>query len=522
MVSSSRKAVSHRNETRMSGRPSVPILEMRGVTKRFPGVLANNRIDFAVDTGEIHALLGENGAGKSTLMNILYGLLRPDAGEILLRGEPVNIDSPRQAIALGIGMVHQHFMLVPAHTVTENIVMGMKSAGRFVLETARAEKEIQELADRFGFHVDPKAFVWRLSVGEQQRVEILKALYRGADLLILDEPSSVLTPQEVADLFGMLRRLTDEGKSVVFITHKLNEVITVSDRVTVLRGGAGIETVRTSDTDERELARMMVGRDVILRVEKKAATPGDVVLEVEDLCVHNDRGLPAVNGIDFRIRSGEIFGIVGVDGNGQAELVEALAGLRAIRGGRARLAGEDLRSLSTGERFKRGISHIPEARQRRGLVLGHTLAENAILQAHDGPPFSTRGRLNHEEIARFTRRILKDFDVRAPGIGVRAGALSGGNQQKLVLGRELAREPRLLIAAQPTRGLDVGAVEYVFRRLLEERDRGVAVLLVSTELSEVLTLGDRIAVMFEGKLMDQMDAGDVDMERIGLLMGGVG
>ncbi len=494
---------------------------MRGITKNFPGVLANDHVDLTVEPGEIHALLGENGAGKSTLMNILYGLIHPDEGEIFLRGRPVRIDSPRQAISHGIGMVHQHFMLVPAHTVIENVVMGMETAGRFVLETGRAEKEIRELGDRFGLQVDPKAYVWELSVGEQQRVEILKALYRGADLLILDEPSSVLTPGEVEDLFGMIRRLTQEGKSVIFITHKLNEVIAVSDRVTVLRDGRKIQTVETSETDERALARMMVGRDVILSVEKEAALTGERVLEVEGLSVEDDRGLSAVKGLSFDIPAGEIFGVVGVDGNGQAELVEALAGLRPIRAGRVRLMGEDISSKSTGERYRRGISHIPEDRHRRGLVLSQSLAENAALQVHGSPPFSSGGRLNHGEIRDFAERILVGYDVRAPGIHIQAGSLSGGNQQKLVLGRELSREPRLLIAAQPTRGLDVGAIEYVYRRLIEERDRGVAVLLVSTELTEVFTLADRIAVIFEGKFMDIMDSGQVDIDQIGLLMGGV-
>jgi general nucleoside transport system ATP-binding protein len=496
-----------------------PVLEMRGIRKEFPGVVANDAVDLDIFPGEVHALLGENGAGKSTLMNILYGLYRPDAGEIRLQGKLVRFSSARDAIQAGIGMVHQHFMLIPVMTVAENIVLGNEptKAGD-ILDYAAARKRVTDLSRQFGFAIKPDAKVENISVGQQQRVEILKALYRHADILILDEPTAVLTPQEANELFEILRTLIREGMSVIFITHKLNEVLEIADRITVLRRGKRIDTVLREGATEAGLARMMVGREVLLRVEKQPASPGDVLLDVSDLRVLDERGLEAVGGVSFQVRAGEIVGIAGVDGNGQTELIEALTGLRRLESGMVKVAGRPMPHHTTARRMlDAGVGHIPEDRQRRGLVLEFTLAENVALHDYGKPPDSRYGWLfPHRLIARAARLIF-EFDVRGGGPLARAGNLSGGNQQKLVVAREVARDPSVLIAAQPTRGLDVGAIEYVHRRLVAERDEGRAILLVSLELEEILSLSDRILVLYEGLIVGEHGA-DASEEEIGLEM----
>ena len=498
------------------------IVTMRGIVKRFPGVVANAGVDFELRHGEIHALLGENGAGKTTLMNVLYGLYEPDAGEIFLRGEKVQFSSARDAINHGLGMVHQHFMLVQPLTVAENIVLGQRSPREpFIEDRKRLHKRLQALSDQYGLAIDPGAQVWTLSVGEQQRVEILKALYRGAEVLILDEPTAVLTPQEVDELLGVLRRLTEDGKSLVFISHKLGEVLAVSDRITVLRDGHVVDTVPASATNRQELASMMVGREVLREVSKGPAKPGEALLEVENLSALNDRGLPAIRNVSFEVRSGEILGIAGVAGNGQAELEEVIAGLRRATGGSVRICGQDVTNASPNKIGRCGLAHIPSDRYRRGLLPDFTVAENMVLERVGEPPFTRGGRLHQEAIRREARRLVAAFDVRTPSIEVEAAKLSGGNAQKLILARELARQPRVLLAAQPTRGLDVSAIEFVHRTLIEQRDAGLAVLLFSTELDEILALSDRIAVMYDGRLVSIVNAEDVDIYEIGLLMGGM-
>lgn len=497
------------------------VIEMRGITKIFPGVVANEDINFALKKGEIHALLGENGAGKTTLMKILYGLYSPTSGSIHVNEQKVEITSPNKAIALGIGMVHQHFMLVQPFTVAENIVLGSepsKVAG--ILNMDEAIKKVEEISNKYGLIVDPRAKIQDISVGMQQRVEILKALYRGADILILDEPTAVLTPQEVKELIAIMDKLTAQGKSIIFITHKLKEVKAISDRVTVIRRGKVIGTVNTDNVDTRELARMMVGRDVILEVEKEPAKPGDVVLKVENLQAQNDRGLPALRGTTFEVRGGEILGIAGVDGNGQAELTEVLTGLRPLLKGTIQLKGEEISRKSTKKRIKAGISHIPEDRHKRGLVLDYSLSENMILGHHNEKPFADNGMLNRRKIGEKARELIKEFDVRTPHEEVLAKNLSGGNQQKVIIAREISRNPELLIAAQPTRGVDVGAIEFIHKRIVEERDAGKAVLLVSLELDEILSLSDRIAVIYEGQIVGIVDAKDATEEELGLMMAG--
>jgi ABC-type uncharacterized transport system ATPase subunit len=497
-----------------------PVLELRGITKRFPDVLANDAVDFDLRRREIHALLGENGAGKSTLMNVVYGLYTPDAGEILVRGKPVTIDSPSTAIAHGIGMVHQHFMLIPVMTVAENIVLATepKRAGILLDETA-ADKRVRELSRAFNFAIDPEARIENITVGQEQRVEILKALYRGADILILDEPTAVLTPQEAADLFEILRTLVQEGMSVIFISHKLNEVLAIADRITVLRRGKRIATIPREGATEQGLARMMVGREVLLRVEKTPGQPAEKLLTVQELQVSDDRGLPAVRGVSFDVRAGEIVGIAGVDGNGQTELVEALSGLRKPSSGRIAIADEELTNATARRRLDAGLGHIPEDRLRRGLVLEFSLAENLALHDYRKEPNSLFGWLRPGRIVTWARRLLQEFDVRGGGATARASALSGGNQQKLVVAREVARDPRVLIAAQPTRGLDVGAIEFVHRRLVQERDEGRAILLVSLELEEILSLSDRILVIYEGGIVGEYDS-SVSDEELGIAMTG--
>jgi ABC-type uncharacterized transport system ATPase subunit len=496
-----------------------PLLELRGITKRFPGIVANDHVDFELVKGEVHALLGENGAGKSTLMNILYGLSHPDEGEIGLRGEPVRIDSPSAAIEHGIGMVHQHFMLIPVMTVAENIVLAVEPRKGPFLDIDAAEKSVREISQRFGLAVRPNARIESISVGMQQRVEILKALYRGAEILILDEPTAVLTPQEAEELFEIVRSLQAEGKSIIFITHKLGEVLAIADRITVLRRGKAIETVPREGATEEGLAKLMVGREVLLRVDKTPASPGEPLLEVEDLRVLDERGLEAVRGVSLEVRAGEIVGIAGVDGNGQSELVEAITGLRKAASGRVAAGGKDLTDENARDCMDAGVGHIPEDRHRRGLVLDFTLAENIALKDYAEEPDSKWGWLFPKRLIARARKILKEFDVRGGGPQTPAASLSGGNQQKVVIAREVSRDPRILIAAQPTRGLDVGAIEFVHRRLVAERDEGRGVLLVSFELDEILSLSDRVLVIYEGRIVGEYSP-DVSEEELGIAMTG--
>ena len=496
-----------------------PLLELRGITKRFPGVVANDHVDFDLVRGEVHALLGENGAGKSTLMNILYGLYHPDEGEIRLDGKPVRINSPREAIDLGIGMVHQHFMLIPVMTVAENIVLATEPTKGPFLDLEAAQERARDLSKRFGLAVRPDARVESISVAQQQRVEILKTLYRGAEIVILDEPTAVLTPQEADELFEIIRSLKGEGKSIVFISHKLNEVLEIADRITVLRRGKTVETVPREGATEQGLARLMVGRDVLLRVEKSPAQAGEPLLRVEDLTVLDERGLEAVRGVSFDVRAGEIVGIAGVDGNGQTELIDALTGLREAARGRIVVAGKDLTKASAREALDAGIGHIPEDRQVRGLVLDFSLAENLALHDYRREPDSKWGWLYPGRMLARARECLHAFDVRGGGPETPASSLSGGNQQKVVVAREMSRDPRVLVAAQPTRGVDVGAIEFIHRRLVEERDEGKAILLVSFELDEILSLSDRILVMYEGRIVAEYPP-DVTHEELGMAMTG--
>jgi simple sugar transport system ATP-binding protein len=500
--------------------PDAPLLELRGITKRFPGVLANDRVNFDLRPSEVHALLGENGAGKSTLMNILYGLYTPDEGEIVLRGKPIELGSTKSAIEHGIGMVHQHFMLIPVMTVAENIVLATepRRAG-VLLDYDAARKRVRELSERYGLLVDPDARIDRITVGQQQRVEILKALYRGAEILILDEPTAVLTPQEAKELFQIIRSLESQGKSIIFISHKLNEVLEIADRITTLRRGAVVDTIPAAGATEEGLARMMVGREVLLRVDKTDAHPGEPLLRVEGLTVIDDRGLEAVRDVTFEVRGGEIVGLAGVDANGQSELIDAIAGLRPVRSGRVIVDGQDVTGASAKETLDSGIGHIPEDRHRRGLILPFSLTENLALHAYRHPPNSRRGFLNLRTMTERARRLLREFDVRGGTPSTPAGALSGGNQQKVVLAREIDGDPRVLIAAQPTRGLDVGAIEFVHRRLLEQRDAGRAVFLVSLELEEVLSLSDRILVIYEGRIVGEFPPSATE-EELGFAMTG--
>jgi simple sugar transport system ATP-binding protein len=498
-----------------------PVLDLRKITKRFPGVVANDQVDFDLLPGEVHALLGENGAGKTTLMNVLYGLYKPDEGELLLNGKHVSFGSAKDAIRAGIGMVHQHFMLIPVMTVAENIVLGSEpTEAHVLLDYGEARKRVEEIARTFGFQIDPNVLIQDMTVGQQQRVEILKALYRHADILILDEPTAVLTPQEAGELFAILRSLKAEGMSIVFISHKLNEVLQVADRITVLRRGKKVGTVPREGATEAELARMMVGRDVVLRVDKDPAKPNGTLLEVRDLHVRDDRGLEKVRGVSLEVRAGEIVGLAGVDGNGQTELIEALTGLRRIESGSVVVAGTPLREHGTPrEALDDGIGHIPEDRHRRGLVLDFTLAENLVLHDYEREPNASHGWLHPRRIIQRARELLGQFDVRGGGPNTRAAALSGGNQQKVVLAREIGRDPRVLLAAQPTRGLDVGAIEFVHRRLIEERDKGRAILLVSLELDEILSMSDRILAIYEGRIAGEYGP-DVPEETLGIAMTG--
>ena len=494
-----------------------PLLELTGITKRFPGVVANDGVDFELAKGEVHALLGENGAGKSTLMNILYGLYHPDEGEIRLEGKRIAIGSPREAIDHGIGMVHQHFMLIPVMTVAENIVLAVEPRRGPFLDLDGAERRVRELSERFGLAVRADARIESISVGMQQRVEILKALYRGAEILILDEPTAVLTPQETEELFAIIRSLQDEGKSIIFISHKLGEVLEIANRITVLRRGKTIETVPREGATKQGLARLMVGREVLLRVDKQPAKPKETLLLVEDLSVLDERGLEAVRGVSLEVKSGEIVGIAGVDGNGQTELVEALTGLRKVAGGRIEVMGDDVTGSSSRDCLDAGLGHIPEDRQRRGLVLDFSLAENLALHDYRLEPDSKWGWLFPKRLLARAKRLLTEFDVRGGGPQTLASSLSGGNQQKVIVAREVSRNPRVLVAAQPTRGLDVGAIEFVHRRLVQERDQGRAILLVSFELDEILSLADRILVVYEGRIAGEY-LPDVSEEELGIAM----
>jgi general nucleoside transport system ATP-binding protein len=496
-------------------------LELQGISKRFGDLLANDRIDLRAEGGEIHALLGENGAGKTTLMNVLDGLYRPDAGNILLDGVPLHFTGPGDAIRAGIGMVHQNFMLIPTFTVAENVMLGFERIGRLgFLDHRRARSEILDLSQRFGLEVDPDAMVGELSVGQQQRVEIVKALARDARVLILDEPTAVLTPQETEELFTVMRGLKASGKAILFITHKLKEVLAAADRITVIRLGKVVGTTRPSDTTESALASMMVGRGVELQVTKSQAKPGEPVLEVQDLTVIDESGRVAVDRVSFDVRAGEIVAIAGVQGNGQTELAEAITGLALEVGGVVRIAGKDLTGASPKRVIRAGVANIPEDRLRDGLVGDFTLSENLVLDVYDEPPYSHGGALDWATIHRTSRKRMEEFDIRAPSPHVTAKTLSGGNQQKVIVARELSRSIKVIVAAQPTRGLDVGSIEYVHGRLVKARDDGAAVLLISAELDEVMALADRILVMYRGRLVGPFVAGALSREQIGLLMAG--
>ena len=494
-------------------------VQLQDITKAFPGVLANDRVTFDLQPGEVHALLGENGAGKTTLMNILYGLYHPDSGEIWVKGRRVTVRSPRHAIALGIGMVHQHFKLVPPHTVAENVALGLAGT-RFWAPARAVGRRLQELSERYGLPVDPDRRVWELSAGEQQRVEILKALIRGAEVLILDEPTSVLTPQEAAELFKVLERMKAEGHGVIFISHKLDEVLSVADRVTVMRRGTVVGTVPAKETDKAALARMMVGREVVFRLTKRACDPGDAALTVEDLHARSDRGTPALKGISFALCRGEILGVAGVAGNGQRELVEVLTGLRRADRGRVRILGKDMTRAGARRLSDAGVAHIPEERIRMGIVPGLAVDENLILKKHHRSPFCGSGILHLTAVRNFARRAIEEYRIMTPSPRTPAKLLSGGNIQKLILARELSGEPALVIAAHPTYGLDVGATEQIREILLRQRDEGVGVLLVSEDLEEITELADRIAVLFRGEIMGIVAAGEVTLEEIGLMMAG--
>jgi general nucleoside transport system ATP-binding protein len=496
-------------------------VELRGVTKRFPGVVACKDVDLTVNEGEVHTLLGENGAGKSTLMNILFGLYRADEGEILLDGEPLEARSPADAIAAGIGMVHQHFMLVPVFTVAENVMLGVEPTGPLgALDRAESRARVAELSDRYGLAVDPDAVVEDLPVGVQQRVEILKALYRDARCLILDEPTAVLTPSEIDELMTIIRQLVAGGRSVVFISHKLREVVGISDRITVLRAGEVVGETTPAESDEQALATMMVGRDVQLVVDKGDARPGAPVLEVDDLVVTDDRACLAVDGVSFEVRAGEIVALAGVQGNGQTELVNAVCGLRGPHAGRIRLDGTDVTGHSPRQLFRAGLAHVPEDRQRDGLVGAFPVADNLVLNQVGRSPFSRGGRLDRRAVRRHAERLVDEFDVRTPSVDTPASSLSGGNQQKVIIARELFHAERLLVLSQPTRGLDVGSIQYIHHQIVQARDRGLAVLLSSSELDEVLALADRIAVIYRGRIVGVVDRADASREQLGLLMAG--
>ena len=498
-----------------------PALEVRGISKRFPGVLANDNISLTLRKGQVLGLLGENGAGKSTLMNMIYGLYKPDEGEILVNGEPVEITGSKDAIELGIGMVHQHFQLVDVLTVTENVMLGNESATGPFLRRDQARRRIVELSQEYGLDVDPDALISDLPVGVQQRVEIIKALYRDADILILDEPTAVLTPQETRGLFKIMRALLDKGVSIIFISHKLKEILEICDEVVVLRRGAVAGHADPKESTERSLASLMVGRDVILEVEKADAKPGDVILNIVNLTVHDDRGLPAVEGVSFSLRRGEILGIAGVQGNGQTELVEALTGMRPVASGGVFIKGQDMTNASPRKVTECGVGHVPEDRQRVGLVASFSVMHNLVLCTYYQDAFSNSIVVDDRAISENARELVGQYDVRPPIINNIAGELSGGNQQKVIVAREFSRDTELLIASQPTRGLDVGSIEFIHKQIIRMRDEGDGVLLVSSELDEVLSLADRVAVMFEGEIIDILPIEEADRDTVGLRMAGV-
>lgn len=496
------------------------VIEMRDITKVFGGFVANDKINLHLRKGEIHALLGENGAGKSTLMNMLAGLLEPTSGEIAVNGQVVNLDSPSKAASLGIGMVHQHFMLVEAFTVAENIILGSELTKNGVLDIAGASKEIKALSERYGLAVDPSAKVADISVGAQQRVEILKTLYRGADILIFDEPTAVLTPSEIDELMAIMKNLVKEGKSIILITHKLDEIRAVSDRVTVIRRGKSIETVEIAGATNADLAEMMVGRSVSFKTEKQASKPKEVVLSIKDLVVNENRAVPAVKNLSLDVRAGEIVGIAGIDGNGQSELIQAITGLRKVESGSIELKGDSIVGLHPRQITELSVGHVPEDRHRDGLILEMMISENIALQTYYKEPHSKNGILNYSNITSYAKKLMEEFDVRAASELVPAAALSGGNQQKAIIAREIDRDPDLLIVSQPTRGLDVGAIEYIHKRLIEERDNGKAVLVVSFELDEILNVSDRIAVIHDGKIQGIVSPETTNKQGLGVLMAG--
>ncbi|EGP68411.1 ABC transporter ATP-binding protein [Streptococcus mitis] len=496
------------------------VIEMRDITKVFGEFVANDKINLHLRKGEIHALLGENGAGKSTLMNMLAGLLEPTSGEIVVNGQVVNLDSPSKAASLGIGMVHQHFMLVEAFTVAENIILGSELTKNGVLDIAGASKEIKALSERYGLAVDPSAKVADISVGAQQRVEILKTLYRGADILIFDEPTAVLTPSEIDELMAIMKNLVKEGKSIILITHKLDEIRAVSDRVTVIRRGKSIETVEIAGATNADLAEMMVGRSVSFKTEKQASQPKEVVLSIKDLVVNENRGVPAVKNLFLDVRAGEIVGIAGIDGNGQSELIQAITGLRKVESGSIELKGNSIVGLHPRQITELSVGHVPEDRHRDGLILEMMISENIALQTYYKEPHSKNGILNYSNITSYAKKLMEEFDVRAASELVPAAALSGGNQQKAIIAREIDRDPDLLIVSQPTRGLDVGAIEYIHKRLIEERDNGKAVLVVSFELDEILNVSDRIAVIHDGKIQGIVSPETTNKQELGVLMAG--
>lgn len=496
------------------------VIEMRDITKVFGGFVANDKINLHLRKGEIHALLGENGAGKSTLMNMLAGLLEPTSGEIAVNGQVVNLDSPSKAASLGIGMVHQHFMLVEAFTVAENIILGSELTKNGVLDIAGVSKEIKALSERYGLAVDPSAKVADISVGAQQRVEILKTLYRGADILIFDEPTAVLTPSEIDELMAIMKNLVKEGKSIILITHKLDEIRAVSDRVTVIRRGKSIETVEIAGATNADLAEMMVGRSVSFKTEKQASKPKEVVLSIKDLVVNENRGVPAVKNLSLDVRAGEIVGIAGIDGNGQSELIQAITGLRKVESGSIELKGDSIVGLHPRQITELSVGHVPEDRHRDGLILEMMISENIALQTYYKEPHSKNGILNYSNITSYAKKLMEEFDVRAASELVPAAALSGGNQQKAIIAREIDRDPDLLIVSQPTRGLDVGAIEYIHKRLIEERDNGKAVLVVSFELDEILNVSDRIAVIHDGTIQGIVSPETTNKQELGVLMAG--
>jgi len=502
---------------------SKKVVEMKNITKKFGNFVANESIDLTVHKGEIHSLLGENGAGKTTLMNILYGLYHPTEGEIYINGKSLVMKDPNVAIANGIGMVHQHFMLVPNFTVTENIVLGSEpTKGLDFLDMAEARKEVIEISEKYGLKVDPDSKIQDISVGMQQRVEILKALFRGAEILILDEPTAVLTPQEIDELINIMKALTDQGKSIIIITHKLKEIKACADFCTIIRRGKKIQVVDVNDVTEEDLASMMVGREVNFAVDKDPKEAGDVVLELKDLVVEDSRGLNAVDGLNLKLKKGEILGLAGIDGNGQSELIEAITGLRKIKSGEIDIHGSKITNKTPREIIESGISNIPEDRQKHGLVLDFPIYENMVLENYNKAPFAKGMWLDFDKIKEFATELVEKFDVRPANIHVKARALSGGNQQKVIIAREVTNNPEVLIATQPTRGLDVGAIEFVHKSLVQQRDKDKAVLLVSYELDEILSVSDKIAVIYEGKIVDIVDAKDTNENELGLMMAGGG